>query len=214
MTNITSAYKIFDTCNFFIENLTFTIWLLFVRRDPWWDLCVLIPAPIHHCRFPTMQRVCSFCCQLLPLSMFLSANQGACARSGLFCSGDNTAEIVGACSYVWLISHCRLTTTPLPKNERFPLNCLEVGKGGFYLFIYLFATQPPVVTLCVWGLILLCWLFILADSWGLIMWRRLDEVKLALIATLACDAVLLSLQHRWKNMFIPKINSALVLTWV
>lgn len=28
--------------------------------------------------------------------MFLSANQGACARSGLFCSGDNTAEIVGA----------------------------------------------------------------------------------------------------------------------
>lgn len=129
MTNITSAYKIFDTCNFFIENLTFTIWLLFVRRDPWWDLCVLIPAPIHHCRFPTIQRVCSFCCQLLPLSMFLSANQGACARSGLFCSGDNTAEIVGACvsSSQQEQSHCTSPFSLLHCDTEFSHKVHQLG---------------------------------------------------------------------------------------
>lgn len=61
--------------------------------------------------------------------MFLSANQGACARSGLFCSGDNTAEIVGACvsSSQQEQSHCTSPFSLLHCDTEFSHKVHQLG---------------------------------------------------------------------------------------
>lgn len=106
-----------------------TLVITLSNKQSWWD-CLLGAVDV----WSNLVVSALLLSSSLVLHCEVMARSSTFYRDAFCLSWASCAEIVGACSYLWLISHCRLTTTPLPKNGTFPLNCLEIGRGGFFIF--------------------------------------------------------------------------------